>query len=84
MPGVGTRVNFGPPWWYDYGTLPRGIDAFAFGKLRGVSLGFNEDWCGNGNPRVPMELNTLLIDWSRAAARPAEPLLGCYITRDAN
>ena len=83
-PGVGTRVNFGPPWWYDYGTLPRGIDAFAFGKLRGVSLGFNEDWCGNGNPRVPMELNTLLIDWSRAAARPAEPLLGCYITRDAN
>ncbi len=83
-PGVGTRVNFGPPWWYDYGTLPRGIDAFEFGKLRGVSLGFNEDWCGNGNPRVPMELNTLLMDWSRAAARPAEPPLGCYITRDAN
>jgi len=83
-PGVGTRVNFGPPWLYDYGTLPRGIDAFAFGKLRGVSLGFNEDWCGNGNPRVPMELNTLLMDWSRAAARPAEPPLGCYITRDAN
>ncbi len=83
-PGVGTRVNFGPPWWYDYGTLPRGIDAFEFGKLRGVSFGFNEDWCGNGNPRVPMELNTLLMDWSRAAARPAEPPLGCYITRDAN
>ena len=83
-PGVGTRVNFGPPWWYDYGTLPRGIDAFEFGKLRGVSLGFNEEWCGNGNPRVPMELNTLLMDWSRAAARPAEPPLGCYITRDAN
>jgi hypothetical protein len=83
-PGVGTRVNFGPPWWYDYGTLPRGIEAFEFGKLRGVSLGFNEDWCGNGNPRVPMELNTLLMDWSRAAARPAEPPLGCYITRDAN
>jgi hypothetical protein len=83
-PGVGTRVNFGPPWWYDYGTLPRGIDAFEFGKLRCVSLGFNEDWCGNGNPRVPMELNTLLMDWSRAAARPAEPPLGCYITRDAN
>jgi hypothetical protein len=83
-PGVGTRVNFGPPWVYDYGTLPRGIDAFEFGKLRGVSLGFNEDWCGNGNPRVPMELNTLLMDWSRAAARPAQPPLGCYITRDAN
>ncbi len=83
-PGVGTRVNFGPPWCYDYGTPPRGIDAFEFGKLRGVSLGFNEDWCGNGNPRVPMELNTLLMDWSRAAARPAEPPLGCYITRDAN
>jgi hypothetical protein len=83
-PGVGTRVNFGPPWWYDYGTLPRGIDAFEFGRLRGVSLGFNEDWCGNGNSRVPMELNTLLMDWSRAAARPAEPPLGCYITRDAN
>ncbi len=83
-PGTGTRVNFGPPWFYDYGTLPRGIDAFDFGKLRGVSLGFNEDWCGNGNPRVPMELNTLLIDWSRAAARPAVPPLGCYITRDAN
>jgi hypothetical protein len=83
-PGVGTRVNFGPPWVYDYGTLPRGIDAFEFGKLRGVSLGFNEDWIGNGSPRVPMELNTLLIDWSRAAARPAEPKLGSYITRDAN
>ena len=76
-PGVGTRVNFGPPWWYDYGTLPRGIDAFEFGKLRGVSLGFNEDWCGNGNPRVPMELNTLLMDWSRgrAAGRVAAGLL---------
>jgi hypothetical protein len=83
-PGVGTRVNFGPPWWYDYGTLPRGIDAFEFGRLRGVSLGFNEDWVGNGNARVPMEMNTMLMDWSRAAARPAEPLVGCYITRDAN
>ncbi len=63
-PGVGTRVNFGPPWWYDYGTRPRGIDAFEFGKLRGVSLGFNEDWCGNGHPRVPMELNTLTEVWN--------------------
>ncbi len=83
-PGVGTRVNFGPPWWYDYGTLPRGIDAFEFGRLRGVTLGFNEDWVGGGSARVPLEINTLLMDWSRAAARPAEPLLGCYITRDAN
>jgi len=83
-PGTGTRVNFGPPWWYDYGTLPRGIDAFEFGRLRGVTLGFNEDWVGHGNPRVPLESDTLLMDWSRAAARPATPLLGCYITRDAD
>ncbi len=83
-PGVGTRVNFGPPWWYDYGTLPRGIDAFEFGRLRSVTLGFNEDWVGKGNRRVPLEINTLLIDWSRAAARPNTPLLGSYITRDAD
>lgn len=83
-PGVLTRVNFGPPWVYDYGTLPRGIDAFEFGRLRGVTLGFNEDWVGKGSPRVPLEMNTLLMDWSRAAARPRTPLLGCYITRDAD
>ncbi len=83
-PGVQTRVNFGPPWWYDYGTWPRGIDAFEFGRLRGVSMGFNEDWVGKGSPRVPLESNTLLMDWSRAAARPATPLLGAYITRDAD
>jgi hypothetical protein len=81
---VGTRVNFGPPWWYDYGTLPRGIDAFEFGKVQGVTLGFNEDWIGLGNPRIPLEIDTFLMDWSRAAARPAEPLIGCYITRDAD
>jgi len=83
-PGIGTRVNFGPPWWYDYGTLPRGIDAFEFGRLRSVTLGFNEDWVGSGNPRVPLEINTMLMDWSRAAARPNTPPLGCYITRDAD
>jgi hypothetical protein len=83
-PNTGTRVNFGPPWWYDYGTLPRGIDAFEFGRLRSVTLGFNEDWVGAGNARVPLEINTLLIDWSRAAARPNRPLLGSYITRDSD
>jgi hypothetical protein len=83
-PGTGTRVNFGPPWVYDYGTLPRGIDAFEFGRLRSVTLGFNEDWVGKGNPRVPLEINTLLMDWSRAAARPNTPQLGCYITRDSD
>ena len=83
-PGTGTRVNFGTPWHYDYGTLPRGIDAFEMGRLRGVSLGFNEDWTGSGSPRLPLEVNTLLMDWSRAAARPAQPMLGSYITRDAD
>ena len=33
---------------------------------------------------MPLEIDTLLIDWSRAAARPATPLLGSYITRDAD
>lgn len=83
-PDTPTRVNFGPPWWYDYGTLPRGIDAFEFGRLRSITLGFNEDWVGQGNARVPLEMNTLLIDWSRAAARPNTPLLGSYITRDSD
>lgn len=83
-PGTQTRVNPGPPWWYDYGTLPRGIDYFEMGRLRGVTLGFNEDWCGTGSARLPLELNTLLVDWSRAAMRPSEPLLGSYITRDAD
>jgi hypothetical protein len=81
---IGTRVNVGPPWFYDYGTLPRGIDIFEFGKLKGVTLGFNEDWIGLGSPQLPLEINTLLMDWSRAAARPDEPLMGCYITRDAD
>lgn len=83
-PGVGTRVNFGPPWWYDYGTLPRGIDAFEFGRLRGVTLNFNEDWVGNGDPRWPLEINTFLMDWGRGALRPQRPIGGSYITRDAN
>jgi hypothetical protein len=83
-PGTATRINTGPPWVYDYGTLPRGIDIFEFGRLRGVTMGFNEDWVGKGSPRVPLEMNTLLMDWSRAAARPNTPLLGSYITRDAD
>ncbi len=83
-PGTQTRVNAGPPWWYDYGTLPRGIDIFEMGRLRGVTLGFNEDWCGTGSARLPLELNTLLVDWSRAAMRPNDALLGSYITRDAD
>ncbi|MEO6908159.1 MAG: hypothetical protein ABI210_09745, partial [Abditibacteriaceae bacterium] len=81
---LGTRVNFGPPWLYDYGTQPRGIDAFDFGHYHSVSLGFNEDWVGSGSLRFPLETNTLLIDWSRAAMRPATPLIGSYITRDAD
>ena len=81
---IGTRVNFGPPWWYDYGTLPRGIDAFEFGRQRGVSLGFNEDWIGSGSRRLPLEVNAFLIDWSRAAMRPQKSLIGDYITRDAD
>ncbi|MEO6907438.1 MAG: hypothetical protein ABI210_06070, partial [Abditibacteriaceae bacterium] len=81
---LGTRVNFGPPWLYDYGTQPRGIDAFDFGHYHSVSLGFNEDWVGSGSLRFPLETNTLLMDWSRAAMRPATPLIGSYITRDAD
>jgi hypothetical protein len=81
---VGTRVNLGPPWWYDYGTVPRGIDAIEMGRLRGFTLAFNEDWIGNGDPRWPLESNTLLADWDRAPLRPARPLGGAYITKDAN
>ena len=81
---VGTRVNFGPPWWYDYGHLPRGIDAYEFGRLRSVSLGFNEDWTGDGDPRWPVEINTYLLDFSRAAMRTQRSVLGTYITRDSN
>jgi hypothetical protein len=83
-PGVGTRVNFGPPFWYDYGHLPRGIDAYEFGKLRSVNLGFNEDWIGDGDPRWPLEINPYIVDFSRAALRTQRPDLGMYITRDAN
>jgi hypothetical protein len=83
-PGTLTRVNLGPPWWYDYGTLPRGTDAFELCRLRGITMGFNEDWVGKGSPRVPLEIDTLLMDWSRAAARPNTPMLGAYITRDAD
>jgi hypothetical protein len=81
---LGTRLNFGPPWWYDYGTIPRGIDAFETGRLRGVTLAFNEDWIGNGDSRWPLESNTMLADWNRAALRPNRPLAGGYVTRDAN
>lgn len=81
---VGTRINFGPPWWYDYGTIPRGIDVVEMGKLGGMSLSFNEDWIGNGDVRWPLESNTLLADWDRGALRPKRPLGGAYITKDAN
>jgi len=81
---IGTRVNFGPPEMYDYGSLPRGIDAFAFGKMRGVSLGFNEDWVGGGNPRRPLESNALLVDFERGALRSQHLVMGDYITCDSN
>jgi len=81
---IGTRVNFGPPELYDYGSLPRGTDAFAFGKVRGVSLGFNEDWVGGGSPRRPLESNALLVDFERAALRQQHPVIGDYITCDSN
>jgi hypothetical protein len=82
---LGTRVNFGPPWYYDYGSLPRGIDAFRFGELGAVTLGFNEDWLGGGSPRFPLETNTLLRDFERGAMRPqGEVTHGCYVTCDSN
>jgi hypothetical protein len=81
---VATRVNMGPPWWYDYGTIPRGMDNFDMGRLRGITMPFNEDWIGNGDPRWPLETNTLLADWDRAPFRPRSPIGGGYLTRDAN
>jgi len=81
---LGTRVNLGPPWWYDYGTIPRGIDAFEMVRQRGVTVSFNEDWIGNGDPRWPLETTTFLADWGRAPFRPDTPLGGGFITRDAN
>jgi len=81
---LGTRVNIGPPWWYDYGTIPRGIDNFEMGRLKGITLAFNEDWIGNGDPRWPLEITTFLADWDHAPFRPQRPLGGGYITRDAN
>lgn len=82
---IGTRVNFGPYWWYDYGSLPRGIDAFRCGELGAVTLGFNEDWIGNGNVRWPLEVVTYLRDVERAAMRPqGEVTHGCYVTCDSS
>ena len=82
---LGTRVNFGPAWYYDYGSLPRGIDAFRFGELGAVTLGFNEDWLGDGSNRFPLEINTLLRDFERGAMRPqGEVTHGCYVTCDSN
>ncbi|MHB0935655.1 MAG: hypothetical protein ACYC6A_04625 [Armatimonadota bacterium] len=82
---LGTRVNFGPYWWYDYGSLPRGIDAFRFGEIGAVTLGFNEDWIGNGNVRWPLEVVTYLRDVERGAMRPqGEVTHGCYVTCDSN
>jgi len=80
----GTRANLGPPWWYDYGTVPRGIDGFELGRLRGVTLAFNEDWIGDGDPRWPLEINTFLTDWNRAYVHNPDARVGSYITRDAN
>jgi hypothetical protein len=81
---VATRVNTGPPWWYDYGTIPRGIEAFDMAAMRGVTMPFNEDWIGNGAPRWPLEITAFLADWDRAPFRPDTPIGGGYITRDAN
>ena len=81
---VGTRVNTGPPWWYDYGTIPRGIEAFDMVSMRGVTMPFNEDWIGNGDPRWPLEITAFLADWDRAPFLPANPIAGGYLTRDAN
>ena len=81
---AGTRVNIGPPWWYDYGSIPRGMDNFAMGRMHGISMPFNEDWIGNGDPRWPLEITSFLADWDRAPFRPGTPLAGGYITRDAN
>ncbi|MHB0937288.1 MAG: hypothetical protein ACYDCO_21435 [Armatimonadota bacterium] len=81
---VGTRVNVGPPFWYDYGTIPRGIEAFDLAAMRGVTMPFNEDWIGNGDPRWPLETTAFIADWDRAPFLPATPLAGGFLTRDAN
>lgn len=81
---LGMRLNMGPPWWYDYGTIPRGMDAFELARQRGITMAFNEDWIGSGHPRWPLEINAFLADWDRAPFRPRTPLGGGFITRDAN
>ena len=54
------------------------------GRMHGITMPFNEDWIGNGDRRWPLEITSFLADWDRAPFRPATPLAGGYITRDAN
>ena len=70
LPWITTRVNFGPPWLYEYCSYLRGAEIWEFARNRSVSSMWNEDWLNTyGWRHSGIQLCSFLVDLSRSCAK---------------
>jgi hypothetical protein len=71
LPGITTRVNFGPPWLYEYCSYLRGAEIWEFARNRSVSSMWNEDWLNTYGWRGGggIQMCAFLVDLSRSCAQ---------------
>ncbi|MCM8785321.1 MAG: beta-galactosidase trimerization domain-containing protein [Candidatus Omnitrophica bacterium] len=70
LPWITTRVNFGPPWLYEYCSYLRGAEIWEFARSRSVSSIWNEDWLNTyGWRHSGIQLCSFLMDLNRSCAK---------------
>jgi len=69
LPGITTRVDFGPPWLSGYGSYMRGDEIWEFARRKSVTSMWNEDWLSTyGGRESGIQLTAYLVDLSRSCA----------------
>jgi len=80
LPGITTRVNFGPPWIYEYCSYLRGAEIWEFTRNRSVSSVWNEDWLNTyGWRHSGIQLAAYLVDLSRSCAEEKKLETDAYV-----
>lgn len=80
LPGRTTRVNFGPPWFYEYCSYLRGAEIWEFARNRSISSMWNEDWLNTSGWRQSgIQLCAYLVDLSRSCAEERNLETDAYV-----
>lgn len=81
LPNITTRVNFGPPWAYEYCSYLRGAEIWEFARNRSVSSMWNEDWLNTYGWRGGggIQACAFLVDLSRSCGQPRGLEIDAYV-----